>query len=92
MQEYSIQSKTNHSEQGSMLEVWMELHQPWFCTSFPLNKSTDKENSKCYNTPLKCTKLKFCKKYKPRQKLKNWCASRLKHGNYCGPIINERIT
>lgn len=55
MQEYSIQSKTNHSEQCSVLEVWMELHQPWLCTSFPLNKSTEKKNNKRYNIPLKFT-------------------------------------
>lgn len=56
----SIKSKTNHSEQRSMLEVWMELHQPWFCTSLPLNKSAEKEN-KCYIIPLKFTQLNFCK-------------------------------
>lgn len=43
-----------------MLEVWMELHQPRFCTGLPLNKSAEKEN-KCYNIPLKFTPLNYCK-------------------------------
>lgn len=83
----SIKSRTNHSEQRSMLEVWMELHQPWFCTSLPLNKSAEKEN-KCYDIPLKFLQNV---KYKPWQKLKNGSASRLKHGDDCGPISGERI-
>lgn len=45
MQEYYIQSKTNHGEQSSVLEVWMELHQSWFRTGFPLNKPTEEEET-----------------------------------------------
>lgn len=45
MQEYCIQSKTNHSEQSSVLEIGMELHESRFCTGLPLNKPTRNQDN-----------------------------------------------
>lgn len=36
-------SEANHGEQRSVLEVWVELHQPRFCARLPLDKAAGKE-------------------------------------------------
>lgn len=78
-----------------MLEVWMELHQSWFCTGLPLNKPTEKEDDTRYHVlTVETHSAKVLQKfeYKPWQKLKNGSASRLKHGDDCGPVSGVRIT
>lgn len=47
MQEYYIQSETNHSEQSSVLEIGMELHESCFC--LPLNKPTKNQDNQRYH-------------------------------------------
>lgn len=38
--------ETNHSEQRSMLEIWVELHQSWLCARLPLNKTTEERTTR----------------------------------------------
>lgn len=36
---------TDHSEQSSLLEVWVELDQSWLGTGLPLNETTEESNT-----------------------------------------------
>lgn len=59
-----IYFQTDHSEQSSMLEVWVELHQSWLCARLPLNKTTKEKkirNVQCstiLGMQYFCTELK----------------------------------
>lgn len=95
MQEYHIHSKTNHSEQSSVLEVGMELQESGFCTGLPLNKATkNQDNEREHMLTLEKCSAKVLQKFmcKPWQKLKNGSAPRLKHGDDCRPVGGVRIT
>lgn len=74
--------KTDHSEESSVPEIWMKLHQSGLCSWLPLNEPTKRDSSvtEKRNDATQDEAKQHVYKHTPRQKLKDGAGSRLEHG------------